>query len=29
VRDHLSRSIALTGAMKAKNPDYFSDHDEG
>ena len=24
VRDHLSRSIALTGAMKAKNPDYFS-----
>ena len=29
VRDHLSRSIALTGAMKAKNPDYFSDQDEG
>ena len=29
VRDHLSRSIALTGAMKAKNPDYFSDQDAG
>ena len=27
VRDHLSRSIALTGAMKEKNPDYFSDED--
>lgn len=27
VRDHLSRSIALTGEMKAKNPDYFSDQD--
>ena len=26
VRDHLSRSIALTGAMKEKNPDYFSEH---
>lgn len=26
VRDHLSRSIALTGAMKEKNPEYFSDH---
>ena len=27
VRDHLSRSIALTGRMKSKNPDYFSDTD--
>ncbi|NDB66461.1 MAG: GntR family transcriptional regulator [Methylocystaceae bacterium] len=26
VRDHLSRSIALTGAMKERNPEYFSDH---